>query len=195
MDRIKSSEEIFGGRLLQEVEDSEESLESCVVLIDVNGRFSPSFLIFEDHDEDEDEGSNNEQVRKEKILKREDLKHLHVFRPSAQDLECTLRGIEKYMLYGEHNSYRREFGGTILFGFDGRDVGGNAVNVKGMGRPEVVMGWRGWLRVEREEVGAFGAGVSAEEMLGERSRREEVVRAKGWRGMGDRGGEVVWRLD
>lgn len=80
-----------------------------MVLIDVNGRFSPSFLIFEDHDEDEDEGSNNEQVRK--------------------------------------------------------------------------------------EVGAFGAGVSAEEMLGERSRREEVVRAKGWRGMGDRGGEVVWRLD
>ncbi|CAD6440291.1 905ca7ed-4c84-453a-9761-6ec90ca2d10f-CDS [Sclerotinia trifoliorum] len=200
MDRIKSTEEIFGGRLLQEVEDSEESLESllttltnkltphppkthipsldalwsqsyhnqprlsvsgrqlpllihiltrllrdeeeelgkCVVLIDVNGRFSPSFLVFEDNDGDEDEGEINEQVRKEIKLKRDDLKHLHVFRPSTENLECTLRGIEKYMLYGEHNSYGREFGGTILFGEwvecegDGEAGGGDGVE-----------GWRG----------------------------------------------------
>ncbi|KAF7874256.1 hypothetical protein EAF04_002928 [Stromatinia cepivora] len=195
MDRIKSSEEIFGGRLLQEVEDSEESLESllttltntltphpskthipsldelwsqsyqnqprlsvsgrrlpllihiltrllrgeegevgkCVVLIDVNGRFSPSFLAFEDDDGEEDREGTKEQAKKEKKLKRQDLKHLHIFRPSAQNLECTLTGIEKYMLCGEHDSYGREFGGTILFGFDGRDGGGQCGECKGDG--------------------------------------------------------------
>ncbi|ESZ94430.1 hypothetical protein SBOR_5148 [Sclerotinia borealis F-4128] len=254
MEEIKSSEEIFGGRLLRDLEESEESLESlltaltdtlvthpprthvpsldllwsqsyqnqsklsvsgrqlpllihilttllrgsggrggkCVVLIDVRSSFSPSFLPFENDDASNEEEREEEQRK----LKKSDLKHLHIFRPSAQKLECTLIGIEKYMLYGDHESYGREFGGTILFGFDARDAGGNGVgNVKGMGRPEIVMGWRGWLRVEREEVLRFGLGVSAEEMLGERERRVEICRGKGWRGRGDKGGEAVWKLE
>ncbi|KAF7892175.1 uncharacterized protein EAF01_010255 [Botrytis porri] len=206
---IKSSEEIFGGRLLREVDESEESLESllttlthtlnprpsrtqvdsldelwadkyqnqsrlsvsgrqlpllihilsgllrdrdgkvgkCVVLIDLHARFSPSFLAFR---EDDDEGQENK-------LKRSDLKHLHIFRPSVQNLESTLKGVEEYMLCGEHDSYGREFGGTIVFGVEGRE-GVDMGSLRGMGRPEVVMGWRGWMRVEREEVGAFGMG-------------------------------------
>ncbi|KAB8290753.1 hypothetical protein EYC80_008390 [Monilinia laxa] len=230
MEQIKSSEEIFGGRLLREVEESEESLESLlatltntlnplppkthipsldalwsqqnqlklsvsgrqlplliyilttllkveksVVLIDTNSRFSPSFLPIEN--ENEDGNGNNKVGRTEEggKLKKSDLKHLHIFRPSPKNLEVTLKGIEEYILYGEHESHGREFGGTVLFGFDARDAGGNAVaNVKGMGRPEIMMGWRGWLRIEREEVAGFGVGVSAEEMLGERGRREEV---------------------
>ncbi|TGO51171.1 hypothetical protein BCON_0167g00250 [Botryotinia convoluta] len=252
---IKSSEEVFGGRLLREVDESEESLESllttvtstlnprpsrthihsldelwsnsyqnqprlsvsgrhlpllihiltallrnedgkggkCVVLIDVHSRFSPSFLAFqEDEEEDDDEGL--EAGLKENKLKRSDLKHLHIFRPSAHNLESTLKGVEEYMLYGNHDSYGREFGGTILFGIEGRE-GVDMGSLRGMGRPEVVMGWRGWLRVEREEVGAFGMGGSVEEMLEERERREEVVRGKGWRGVGEKGGEVVWKLE
>lgn len=146
---IQSSEEIFGGRLLREVDESEESLESllttltntldprparthihsldelwshsyqnqprlsvsgrqlpllihiltallsnaggkvgkCVVLIDVHSRFSPSFLAF--HDDDEDDDARPEAGLKQNRLKRSDLKHLHIFRPSAQNLEST----------------------------------------------------------------------------------------------------------
>ncbi|TGO22224.1 hypothetical protein BPAE_0177g00180 [Botrytis paeoniae] len=235
---IRSSEEIFGGRLLREVDESEESLESsldelwshlyqnqprlsvsgrqlpllihiltallgnkdrkvgkCVVLIDMHSRFSPSFLAFqEDEKDDEDDDEGLEAGLKENKLKRSDLKHLHIFRPSAQNLESTLKGVEEYMLYGNHDSYGREFGGTILFGVEGRE-GVDMGSLRGMGRPEVVMGWRGWLRVEREEVGAFGTGGSVEEMLEEREMREEVVRGKGWRGAGEKGGEVVWKLE
>ncbi|KAF7933969.1 uncharacterized protein EAE98_003678 [Botrytis deweyae] len=224
---IRSSEEIYGGRLLREVDESEESLESeieadkshellttvtntldsrpsrthirsldelwshsyqnqprlsvsgrqlpllihilttllsnddgkvgkCVVLIDVHSRFSPSFLAFQDEEEKED-GDERLEAGQEERLKKSDLKHLHIFRPSAQNLESTLKGVEEYMLYGDHDSYGREFGGTILFGVEGRE-GVDMGSLRGMGRPEVVMGWRGWLRVEREEVGVFGMG-------------------------------------
>lgn len=169
----------------------ENGVGKCVVLVDVNSRFSPSFLSFE-----EDEDGVDEDGKQEKKLKKSDLKHLHIFRPSAENLETTLKGIEEYMLYGDHESYGREFGGSILFGSDGRDAAGKTVaNVRGMGRPDIIMGWRGWLRVEREEVAGFGMGVSAEEVLGQRERREEVVKGKGWRGVGDKGGEVVWKLE
>lgn len=164
----------------------------CVVLIDVHSRFSPSFLVFQE-DEEEDNDGELEAGQEEK-LKRSDLKHLHIFRPSAQNLESTLKGVEEYMLYGNHDSYGREFGGTILFGAEGRE-GVDMGSLRGMGRPEVVMGWRGWLRVEREEVEAFGMGGSVEEMLEERKRRQDVVRGKGWRGVGEKGGEVVWKLE
>lgn len=164
----------------------------CVVLIDVHSRFSPSFLAF--HDDDEDDDARPEAGLKQNRLKRSDLKHLHIFRPLAQNLESTLKGVEEYMLCGNHDSYGREFGGTILLGVDGRE-GVDMGNLRGMGRPLMVMGWRGWLRVEREEVGAFGMGLSVEEMLEEREGREEAVRGKGWRGVGEKGGEVVWKLE
>lgn len=170
-----------------------------MVLIDMHSRFSPSFLPFEDEDgqnEEDIQGETKTKQEEDKKLTREDLKHLHIFRPSAKNLESTLKGIEKYMLYGEHESHGREFAGTILFGFDGRGEGGNILaGVRGMGRPEIVMGWRGWLRVERGEVMGFGPGVSAEEVLGEREKREEAVREAGWSGRGDKGGEVVWKLE
>ncbi|QSZ33386.1 hypothetical protein DSL72_002974 [Monilinia vaccinii-corymbosi] len=169
-----------------------------VVLIDIHSRFSPSFLPFEDADADADgDDDHAERIKEaERKLKKSDLKHLHIFRPSVENLEDTLKGIDGYMLYGAHGSYGREFGGTILFGFDARGAGGGAVaNVRGMGRPEIMMGWRGWLSVEREEVAGFGVGVSAEEILGGRAGREEVMRGVGWRGRGENGGEVVWKLE
>lgn len=82
------------------------------------------------------------------------------------------------MLYGEHKSHAREWLGTIVNGGVGGDIN---------------LGWRGWLRVEREEVGGFGEGVSVEEAWGERERRGEVVDARGWRAEDDEGIGFVWR--
>lgn len=74
------------------------------------------------------------------------------------------------MLDGDHGSKEREWVGTIVNGGVGGDIN---------------VGWRGWLRVEREEVGSFGWGVSVEEEVGKRERGSEVVDAKGWKGVCD----------
>ena len=74
------------------------------------------------------------------------------------------------MLYGDHGSKEREWVGTIVNGGVGGDVN---------------VGWRGWLRVEREEVCGFGWGISVEEALGDRERRRSVVEGKGWKGICD----------
>ena len=79
------------------------------------------------------------------------------------------------MVYGEHGSKGREWFGSIVIGGTGGDVN---------------VGWRGWLRVEREEVGVFERGVSVVEAVGDRERRREVVDGKGWRVVcDDSGGE------
>ena len=70
------------------------------------------------------------------------------------------------MWYGDHGSKSREWVGTIVNGGTGGDIN---------------LGWRGWLRVEREEVGNFGWGISVEEAIGDREKRWEVVNAKGWK--------------
>lgn len=71
------------------------------------------------------------------------------------------------MLYGEHGSKGREWVGTIVNGGLGGDVN---------------LGWRGWLRIEREEVGTFGRGISVEEAVGD---RERIVDGKGWKALCD----------
>ncbi|KAM3079331.1 hypothetical protein ACMFMG_005765 [Clarireedia jacksonii] len=240
MEDIKSSEEIFGARLLQEVRENEESLESLlntlqgpssktgipdldtlclqnhqprlsisgrslplllqiltrllsapcnktVVLIDLASRFSPSFLnVYPD-----------DVIGSEGKLKVSDLKHLHVFRPHAKNLESTLRSVEGYLLYGDHMSGERAFGGTMVLGGEGLTNAGVEGKDLGLGKPVVSVGWRGWLRVEREETAAFGAGMSADEILGERETRWEVVERKGWKVVADsgvgRGGEFRWK--
>ncbi|PQE23568.1 peptidase M43 pregnancy-associated plasma-A protein [Rutstroemia sp. NJR-2017a BVV2] len=126
-----------------------------------------------------------------------DLAHLHVFRPSVKNLESTLRSVEGYLLYGGHGSGGREFGGTVVFGGEGGVGVGVEGKELGLGRPVVSVGWRGWLRVEREETAGFGAGMSAEEIVGRREARWEVVERKGWRAVADnsvgRGGEFRWK--
>lgn len=81
------------------------------------------------------------------------------------------------MLWGEHGSKGREWVGTIVNG----GVGG-----------DIMVGWRGWLRVEREEVGVFGIGVSVEEGMGEREVRQEVVDGRAWKAVSDIG-EFRWK--
>jgi hypothetical protein len=74
------------------------------------------------------------------------------------------------MLYGDHGSKGREWVGTVVNGGLGGDIN---------------VGWRGWLRVEREEVGAFGWGISVEEAMDDREKRWEVVDGKGWKSVCD----------
>jgi hypothetical protein len=134
-----------------------KELEGTVVVVDLDGRFSPSHLV----------GMG---------LWMGDLRHVHVFRCSKERLKITLDSVEDYMLWGEHGSKGREWLGTIVLG----GVGG-----------DVMVGWRGWLGVEREVVGGFGEGVSVEEAWTDRERRKEIVDNKGWRGVCEMG-EFRW---
>ena len=113
-------------------------LEGTVVVVDLDGRFSPSHLV----------GMG---------MSMGDLGHVHVFRCSKERLKVTLDSVENYMLWGEHGSRGREWLGTIMLG----GVGG-----------DIMVGWRGWLGVDRDIVGGFGEGVSVEEAWGERERRQ-----------------------
>lgn len=81
------------------------------------------------------------------------------------------------MLYGDHSSKGKEWLGVIVNGGVGGDFN---------------FGWRGWLRVSRQEVGGFAEGGSVGEVWGERGRRMETVDQKGWVAEGE-GGSVVWR--
>jgi hypothetical protein len=126
-----------------------------VVVVDLDGRFSPSHLT---------------------ELDMKDLSHVHVFKCSKERLKVTLENLEGYMVWEEHGSKGREWLGTIVLG----GVGG-----------DIMVGWRGWLGVDRELVGGFGEGVSVEEAWGEREKRQEVVDGKGWRGICEMG-ELSW---
>jgi hypothetical protein len=97
-----------------------------------------------------------------------ELQHIHVFKPALSNLKITLESVENYMLYGEHGSKGREWVGTIVVGASGGDIN---------------IGWRGWLRVEREEVPKFGDGVAVEEVWREKGmrQRQEVVDKSGWK--------------
>ena len=129
------------------------TLNGTVVLVDLEGRFSPCHL----------------------KVPASELQHIHVFRPTQSNLKATIDSIENYMLYGEHGSKGREWFGSIVIGGTGGDVN---------------IGWRGWLRVEREEVGVFERGVSVVEAVRDRERRRESVDGKGWRVVcDDLGGE------
>jgi len=81
------------------------------------------------------------------------------------------------MLWGDHGSRGRQWVGTIVNG----GVGG-----------DIMLGWRGWLRVEKEETGGFGIGVSVEEAMLDREKRQNVVDLGGWKAVSEIG-ECTWR--
>lgn len=106
-------------------------------------------------------------------------------------------------------SRHREWWGTVIISGSGSnpvavDNGGNGGREMGMGAV-VTAGWKGWLRVEREEIGGFVGGsgsesgiggcVSVEEALAQRERRREVVGRARWVavGAGGRWGGYAWR--
>ncbi|KAL8349966.1 hypothetical protein RB598_005346 [Gaeumannomyces tritici] len=127
-----------------------------------------------------------------------DLAHVHVHRPARGSLvREAVAAAEQHMLYGAHGSGGREWWGTFVVG--GNSAAGVAAAAAGSGggsaaplplhgavpsfsssSVDVAAGPRGWLRVERAEVGGFGTFSSVEDALRDRERRRRVVDAAGW---------------
>lgn len=106
----------------------------------------------------------------------EDLKHVHIYRPargSPSHIRDVLTSAEQHMIYARHASTAREWWGTVV-------IGGGSPAVLGHGKADVTTGWKGWLRVDHEEVRGFGVGMSLEEALAEREKRQRVVDKAGW---------------
>ncbi|KAM0341515.1 hypothetical protein ACHAPU_009963 [Fusarium lateritium] len=99
------------------------------------------------------------------------MRHVYVQRPARGDLEQT-RALavqaENILLYGNvaRASAGREWWGTIVVG--------------GLGAGDIATGWKGWLRVDRENVRGFALGISAEEALNQKEQRQDIVDAVGW---------------
>ncbi|KAK7398235.1 hypothetical protein QQX98_012385 [Neonectria punicea] len=99
------------------------------------------------------------------------LRHVYVQRPARSSLE-RLRALvaeaEGFMLYGDgaHASAARQWWGTVVVG--------------GLGAGDIAAGWKGWLRVDREHVRGFALGISAEEAMEQRGRRQDAVDAAAW---------------
>lgn len=106
----------------------------------------------------------------------DDLKHIHVYRPargSPSHIRDVLTSAEHHMIYSRHASVAREWWGTVV-------IGGGSPAVLGSGSADVTTGWKGWLRVDHEEIRGFGVGMSIEEALAERDRRQRAVEEAGW---------------
>jgi len=93
----------------------------------------------------------------------DDLAHVHVFRPAAGKgppspdapaVAAAVAAVERHMLYGAHGSRDREYWGVVV-------VGGAAAS------PDVAMAttWKGWLRVDREELLPSEAAIPAGDVL------------------------------
>lgn len=107
----------------------------------------------------------------------EDLKHVHVYRTargSPSHIRDVLTSAEHYMIYSRHASALREWWGSIV-------IGGGSPTTLGSAHADVTTGWKGWLRVDREEVRGFPAGMSLEEALSERDQRQRAANAVGYR--------------
>ncbi|KAJ9422185.1 hypothetical protein QL093DRAFT_2306670 [Fusarium oxysporum] len=90
---------------------------------------------------------------------------------------------EGILLYGSaaKASAGREWWGTIVVG--------------GVGAGDITTGWKGWLRVDRENVRGFAPGISAEEALDQKRQRQDIVDAAGWAATSQWGGFVFREAD
>ncbi|KAI0842351.1 hypothetical protein F5Y06DRAFT_292275 [Hypoxylon sp. FL0890] len=140
-----------------------------VVIVDAESRFDVTRLLSPD--------CSHHSTTSSYPAELPDLRHVHVYRPArGQDqIRAAVAAAGEWMLYGEHGSRAREWWGTVVIG-GGSGTGSDGTSVKG----DVNAGWKGWLRVEREGVPGFPAGVSVEEALRDRDKRQEVVDAAGW---------------
>lgn len=107
------------------------------------------------------------------------LRHVYVQRPassSPERLRALVTDTETFMLYGDgaRVSAARQWWGTVVLG--------------GLGAGDIAAGWRGWLRVDREHIRGFTLGISAEEALEQRERRQDAVDAAGWAATSEWGG-------
>ncbi|KAK5990957.1 hypothetical protein PT974_09232 [Cladobotryum mycophilum] len=105
-----------------------------------------------------------------------DLQHVYVQQPgrdagtgnNADYVRSFVAEAETFMLYSDvaRTSISRKWWGTIVVG--------------GLGAGDLIAGWRGWLRIDREHVPEFAPGISAETAYERRPTRQEAVDAAGW---------------
>jgi hypothetical protein len=95
----------------------------------------------------------------------EDLKHVHLYKPSTSHVREAISQVEDYLWSGEHGSMSRTLAAVIVCGADGGDI---------------TVGWRGWLHAESgvDEIGRFRTSLSAEEAMGERDQRQAAIDSK-----------------
>lgn len=106
----------------------------------------------------------------------EDLKHVYIYRPtrgSPSHIRDVLTSAEHHMIYASHASISREWWGTII-------IGGGSPTTLGAGNGDVMTGWKGWLRINRDNVRGFSAGMSIEEALADRDQRQRAVEEAGY---------------
>ncbi|OAR02585.1 hypothetical protein LLEC1_00322 [Akanthomyces lecanii] len=111
----------------------------------------------------------------------DDLEHIYVLRPPENTRDQPRDNIietENYILFNDRarHSACRELWGTIVLG--------------GVAGGDITAGWRGWLRVDREEVQPFPPDTSIEEALRQREKRQRAVDAAGWQASSAWGGFV-----
>ncbi|CAJ0540027.1 Ff.00g073450.m01.CDS01 [Fusarium sp. VM40] len=114
------------------------------------------------------------------------MQHVYIQRPARGDLEqvrALAAEVEGILLYGDvaRASASREWWGTIVVG--------------GLGAGDIATGWKGWLRVERENVRGFTLGISAEEAVSQKEQRQDVVDSAGWAATSQWGGFVFQEVD
>ncbi|KAI1761959.1 hypothetical protein GGR53DRAFT_448485 [Hypoxylon sp. FL1150] len=166
----------------------------AVVVVDAESRFDVTRLVTSPSSSSSSSSSANpldrsSPARSSYPANPSDLRHVHVYQPSrGQDqIRAAVAAAQEWMVYGSHGSRAREWWGTVVIGA-GAGAGAGSSGIKG----DVNAGWKGWLRVEREEVAGFAAGTSIEEALRDRGKRQEVVDGAGWVA-GSRVGGYVWK--
>lgn len=151
--------------------------EKTVAIVDFEGRFDPMRLLVTAPIMKE---AHTNPTSPSTRIERADLDHVHILRPSRGSVrhvaDC-LAAVEEYMLYGTHRSRSREWWGTVVIGGGLNPAG--SVPAAMASQIAVTAGWRGWLRVDRPEVATFW-GMSAEEALAERDKRQAAVEGAGW---------------
>ncbi|KAM0252946.1 hypothetical protein ACHAP5_000809 [Fusarium lateritium] len=113
------------------------------------------------------------------------MQHIYIQKPVQTDMD-QIRALaaqaEGILLYGDvaRASAGREWWGTIVVG--------------GLGAGDIATGWKGWLRVERENVRGFALGISAEEAVSQKEQRQDVVDSADWAASSQWGGFVFKEL-
>lgn len=77
------------------------------------------------------------------------------------------------MIYAKHASSVREWWGTII-------IGGGSPITFGAGNVDVTTSWKGWLRIDRDEIQGFPLGTCIEEAITERNQRQRAVDNAGY---------------
>lgn len=114
------------------------------------------------------------------------MEHVYIQKPArgyVEQVRALAAEAEGILLYGDvaRQSAGREWWGTIVVG--------------GLGAGDIATGWKGWLRVERENVRGFALGISADEAVSQKEKRQDVVDSAGWAASSQWGGFVFQEVD